>query len=86
MMGAGMGGQKGGRVLWPPGSEVRLGTPPHLCLLRVREAEKNCAPDPFQSVRPRPIPLASPGLWGAGGCRVRLAAAPRVGDFIAMGR
>lgn len=30
-------------------------------------------------------PLVS-RLWGAGGCRVRLAAAPRVGDFIAMGR
>lgn len=33
-----------------------------------------------------PIPRVSPGLRGAGGCRVRLAEAQRVGDFIAMGR
>lgn len=31
-------------------------------------------------------PRASPGLRGAGGCLVRLAAARHVGDFIAMGR
>lgn len=72
--------------LWPRGSEVGPGTPPQSCLLRVREAEKKWAPDPCQSARPRPIPRASPGLRGAGGCRVRLAAARQVGDFIAMGR
>lgn len=95
----GGGGRKGGgewsldggwngwkEGLWPRGSEVGPGTLPHRCLLRVTEAEKKCAPDPYQSWRPRPIPRASPGLRGAGGCWVRLAAARRVGDFIAMGR
>lgn len=62
------------------------GTPPGRCLLRVRKAEKKRTPDRYQRARPRPIPRASPGLRGAGGCRVRLAAALLVGDFIAMGR
>lgn len=62
-----MGGKKG---LWPRGSEVGPGTPPQRCLLRVREAEKKRAPDPYESARPRPIPRSSPGCGarGAAGC------------------
>lgn len=41
---------------------------------------------PLLSSEQEPIPRVSPGLRGAGGCRVRLAEAQRVGDFIAMGR
>lgn len=79
--GASIDGEKG---LWPGVSEVGPGAPPHRCLLRVREAEKKHAPDPHQSAKP--IPRASPGCWGSGGCRVRLAAERHDGDFIAMGR
>lgn len=69
-----------------PGVQGGAGYPAPRCLLRVKEAEKKCAPDPYQSGRPKPIPRASPGLRGAGGCWARLAAARRVGDFIAIGR
>lgn len=65
--GARMGGKKG---LWPRGSEVGPGSPPQRCLLRVREAEKKRAPDPYHSARPKPIPRSSPGCGarGAAGC------------------
>lgn len=71
----------GGLRLW---SELGPAFPPNDVCRRVGVTEKKRTPGPRLSRRP--IPRVSPGLRSAGGCRVRLAEALRVGDFIAMGR